>query len=225
MTCQDHHTFTIKTPVIMDIAFIDISDQMDLLLNYLERGEDVDKKPEEEGLICTKLEDPEYVGVYDDQSNQPLDLSLKKQSPRPESSPKVSHIQSYTPPYSSNMSSDSSDESNMSFPYSPSLMPQSSFYESSFLQCLPSVRSPTSIIETPNINFSITPLTTCSNCSTTTTSTWRKDSLGLPVCNACGVYYRVHQKKRPAEWGREGISRRTRRKRSKVENKMNVGNK
>ena len=124
MTCQDYHMFSIKTSFIMDSAIIDINDQLDLLLNYLQRQENVDKESEEEGRIGAKLEAPEYVGVYDDQSNQPLDLSLKKQSPSPESSPKVSNFQGYISPNSSNMSSYSSDESSMSFPCSSSLMSQ-----------------------------------------------------------------------------------------------------
>ena len=62
----------------------------------------------------------------------------------------------------------------------------------------------------PAITFSITPKLSCANCFTTTTSTWRKDSLGYPVCNACGLYFRVHQKKRPAEWAREGVMKRKR---------------
>ena len=68
--------FSIKTPVIMDSAFIDINYQLDLLLNYLEREKNVDKESEEEGLTDAKVNAPEHVGVNDDQSNKPLDLSF-----------------------------------------------------------------------------------------------------------------------------------------------------
>ena len=32
----------------------------------------------------------------------------------------------------------------------------------------------------------------CSNCHTTTTTLWRRNSEGEPVCNACGLYYKLH---------------------------------
>ena len=214
MTCQDHQVFSITSPRTMNSAIIDINDQLEFLLEYLEKDDSVVRNSEDEEIIPPEVEDPEYYN----NSSQPLDLSLKKQSPRSESSQKDSHFQSYLSSSSSNMSSYSSEESNMSSSSSTSLLSQSFLCEQSFLHCLPFARSPTSNIlmrDTPTINFSAAPLTRCSNCLTTTTSTWRKDSLGLVVCNACGVYYRVHQKKRPAEWGREGIARRTRKKRSK----------
>ena len=33
----------------------------------------------------------------------------------------------------------------------------------------------------------------CSNCMTTTTTLWRRNNEGEPVCNACGLYYKLHQ--------------------------------
>ncbi|XP_047221924.1 cyclin-dependent kinase 20 isoform X2 [Girardinichthys multiradiatus] len=35
--------------------------------------------------------------------------------------------------------------------------------------------------------------TRCSNCETETTSLWRRNAAGEPVCNACGLYYKLHQ--------------------------------
>ena len=34
---------------------------------------------------------------------------------------------------------------------------------------------------------------TCSNCSTFTTTLWRRNGDGLPVCNACGLYKKLHK--------------------------------
>lgn len=34
--------------------------------------------------------------------------------------------------------------------------------------------------------------TSCANCKGTTTTLWRRNALGEPVCNACGLYYKLH---------------------------------
>ena len=39
----------------------------------------------------------------------------------------------------------------------------------------------------------IKPDSVCSNCSTQLTSLWRKGEDGKPVCNACGLYYKLHK--------------------------------
>jgi hypothetical protein len=33
----------------------------------------------------------------------------------------------------------------------------------------------------------------CTNCGTTKTTAWRRNSDGKLVCNACGLYYRLHK--------------------------------
>ena len=33
---------------------------------------------------------------------------------------------------------------------------------------------------------------TCTNCKTTTTTLWRRNNAGEPVCNACGLYFKLH---------------------------------
>ncbi|XP_057245088.1 erythroid transcription factor-like, partial [Malurus melanocephalus] len=35
--------------------------------------------------------------------------------------------------------------------------------------------------------------TVCSNCQTSTTTLWRRSPRGDPVCNACGLYYKLHR--------------------------------
>ena len=35
----------------------------------------------------------------------------------------------------------------------------------------------------------------CSNCNTSNTTLWRRNRDGLPVCNACGLYFKLHKVK------------------------------
>ncbi|KAL1922781.1 uncharacterized protein VTP21DRAFT_9157 [Calcarisporiella thermophila] len=50
----------------------------------------------------------------------------------------------------------------------------------------------------------------CANCSTTTTPLWRRDDAGNTICNACGLYYKLHNKTRPLWLKRNVIKRRKR---------------
>ncbi|XP_050783279.1 erythroid transcription factor isoform X1 [Gopherus flavomarginatus] len=52
--------------------------------------------------------------------------------------------------------------------------------------------------------------TQCSNCQTTTTTLWRRNSSGEPVCNACGLYYKLHNVNRPLTMRKDGIQTRNR---------------
>ena len=52
----------------------------------------------------------------------------------------------------------------------------------------------------------------CSNCGTHETSLWRKakDGSNLTVCNACGLYAKLHGKPRPVSWRRDVTTTRQR---------------
>ncbi|GAB5589965.1 Suppressor of ferric uptake 1 [Umbelopsis nana] len=54
------------------------------------------------------------------------------------------------------------------------------------------------------------PQMTCANCSTTTTPLWRRDEEGNTICNACGLYYKLHNVQRPVTMKRSVIKRRKR---------------
>ncbi|CEP14487.1 hypothetical protein [Parasitella parasitica] len=55
-----------------------------------------------------------------------------------------------------------------------------------------------------------TGITMCANCETTTTPLWRRDASGRTICNACGLYYKLHLVHRPATMMRTVIKRRKR---------------
>ncbi|KAF9933356.1 putative electron transfer flavoprotein subunit [Linnemannia zychae] len=50
----------------------------------------------------------------------------------------------------------------------------------------------------------------CTNCRTTLTPLWRKDDAGEILCNACGLYYKLHHIHRPISLKRNVIRRRSR---------------
>ncbi|KAI9140671.1 hypothetical protein BKA69DRAFT_1175653 [Paraphysoderma sedebokerense] len=55
----------------------------------------------------------------------------------------------------------------------------------------------------------------CSNCNTTTTPLWRRNAEGQPLCNACGLFYKLHGVVRPVEMRTDVIKKRNRNSRSK----------
>ncbi|XP_028966357.1 transcription factor GATA-3-like [Galendromus occidentalis] len=65
--------------------------------------------------------------------------------------------------------------------------------------------------------------TSCANCKTTTTTLWRRNHNGEPVCNACGLYYKLHNVNRPLTMKKEGIQTRNRKLSSKTKKKKSPG--
>ncbi|KAJ1564444.1 hypothetical protein HK096_007951 [Nowakowskiella sp. JEL0078] len=50
----------------------------------------------------------------------------------------------------------------------------------------------------------------CSNCGTTNTSLWRRDKAGEPLCNACGLFFKLHGVMRPISMKSDVVRKRNR---------------
>jgi len=61
--------------------------------------------------------------------------------------------------------------------------------------------------------------TSCTNCGTTTTTLWRRNTNGEPVCNACGLYHKLHNIPRPTALKKENIQTRNRKLSTKSKKK------
>ncbi|KAG5830450.1 hypothetical protein ANANG_G00310750 [Anguilla anguilla] len=61
--------------------------------------------------------------------------------------------------------------------------------------------------------------TACANCQTSTTTLWRRNANGDPVCNACGLYFKLHNINRPLTMKKEGIQTRNRKMSGKSKNR------
>ncbi|GLH10698.1 GATA-binding factor A [Gryllus bimaculatus] len=61
----------------------------------------------------------------------------------------------------------------------------------------------------------------CTNCGTMTTTIWRRNPEGEMVCNACGLYYKLHGVNRPVTMRRDTIHTRRRRPKGEKEKGSN----
>ncbi|KAI6187447.1 Transcription factor GATA1/2/3b [Aphelenchoides besseyi] len=57
---------------------------------------------------------------------------------------------------------------------------------------------------------------TCVNCHTTSTTLWRRNHKQEPVCNACGLYFKLHNTDRPTAMRKEQIQTRNRKANNKL---------
>ncbi|XP_052750125.1 transcription factor BCFI-like isoform X3 [Galleria mellonella] len=64
----------------------------------------------------------------------------------------------------------------------------------------------------------------CSNCHTTTTSLWRRNAHGETVCNACGLYYKLHSINRPIAMKKDSIQTRKRKPKNTMKSERNSKN-
>jgi hypothetical protein len=62
----------------------------------------------------------------------------------------------------------------------------------------------------------------CANCGVNKSSEWRRNVAGEIVCNACGLYYKLHHVHRPISLKRNVIRRRSRYENGKSANASNA---
>ncbi|KAI8992077.1 hypothetical protein BDF20DRAFT_848107 [Mycotypha africana] len=66
------------------------------------------------------------------------------------------------------------------------------------------------VSSTPDSTTTTDTTLSCINCHTSTTPLWRRDEFGQPICNACGLYFKLHSIHRPITMKRSTIKRRKR---------------
>ncbi|TVK90556.1 GATA-binding factor 2 [Bagarius yarrelli] len=65
--------------------------------------------------------------------------------------------------------------------------------------------------------------TSCANCHTGTTTLWRRNTNGESVCNACGLYYKLHNINRPLTMRKERLQTRNRKMSTKSKQRRGEG--
>eukprot|EP00092_Neocalanus_flemingeri_P021377 GFUD01023172.1.p1 GENE.GFUD01023172.1~~GFUD01023172.1.p1 ORF type:complete len:250 (-),score=75.37 GFUD01023172.1:260-961(-) len=84
------------------------------------------------------------------------------------------------------------------------------------LRDLPCSKMPRKLIVGPD--------TRCTNCQTGSTSLWRRNVSGSPVCNACGLYFKLHGQQRPLNMRKDTVQGRKRKQPAKRKKRNNVNN-
>ncbi len=74
----------------------------------------------------------------------------------------------------------------------------------------PSLSLPPPLGPSQNRGARLGPQTRCANCDTQTTSLWRRNKDGNPVCNACGLYVKLHGIERPTQMRKDKVQTRKR---------------
>ncbi|KAI9006236.1 hypothetical protein BC832DRAFT_592320 [Gaertneriomyces semiglobifer] len=146
---------------------------------------------QQQGHFTSRPLPQQQVGPY----TQPVPASYLQQQQAPPQPAAVPNM----PPSSANSSSVSSSASvsatdSASKPSTPALRPPTP----KAAQTSPTT-TPTSTASAKSRKQG-TPLhlnTQCSNCQTTKTTLWRRDPNGDPLCNACGLFWKLHGVKRP----------------------------
>ena len=88
---------------------------------------------------------------------------------------------------------------------------QVTIYEPATPPMTPTVNAAPPPVKKPvNRGARLGPQTKCANCQTQTTSLWRRNSTGSPVCNACGLYVKLHGIERPLQMRKDKVQTRKR---------------